>query len=91
MSEQANTQPPRWPGIWTLVRDVLGFFGGWTLAFMEASRPEIRESVLVFCLTAIAAPAGGVALGLLSQRRAGTPEEPSSPQPQAASPSSPQP
>lgn len=61
MSDRASDRQSRLPGRWTLVRDVLSFFGGWALIFMEVSRPEIRESVLVLGGSIISAPGLGVA------------------------------
>ena len=92
MSERANSQPSRLPGTWTLLRDILTFVGGWVLTFMEVSRPEIREAVLILCGSLITVPGVGVGVAAvaesISQRRAGMPEPPSSPQPEAVSPSS---
>lgn len=91
MSERATQQQPRLPGLWTLVRDVLSFFGGWTLIFLEVSRPEVRESVLILAGAVIGVP--GLAVGASSiaeavRSRAGTG---SSPSPQVESASSPSP
>jgi hypothetical protein len=47
-----------------LVRDILSFLGGWTLIFMEVSRPDIRESVLVLAGSVIGVP--GLAVGATS-------------------------
>jgi hypothetical protein len=57
------------PGIWTLARDVLTFFGGWAVIFMEVARPEVRESVLLLAGSVIAVPGAAAAV---TGRRAGT-------------------
>lgn len=78
MSKQAS---PRLPSAWTLARDILSFFGGWALIFMEVSRPEIRESVLVLAGSVIGVP--GLAIGrdavveAIVRRRNGTGGSPS--------------
>ncbi|WP_097319413.1 hypothetical protein [Paractinoplanes atraurantiacus] len=82
---------PSLPGAWTLARDILSFAGGWLLIFLEVTRPEIRESVLVLAGSVVGVP--GVALGARSvvdavRSRAGTPG-PSEPPPADPSPSSP--
>lgn len=59
----------RWPGRWTLARDILSFFGAWALVFMEARRPELREAVLLFAAGVVSVPAGLAAYGA---RQAGT-------------------
>jgi len=87
---QQPQQPPRLPGAWTLTRDILSFLGGWALIFMEVTRPEVREAVLLLGGSLVGVPglavgAASVA-GALTQRRNGTPgssqqpaEVPSSP------------
>lgn len=93
MSEQATSQQqPRLPGLWTLLRDIGSFLGGWALIFMEVQHTEVRESVLVFAGSVIATP--GVAVGLSSiaeayRRHSGTGSLPSVPQDSASSQSSP--
>lgn len=77
--------------MWTLVRDVLSFFGGWTLIFLEVSRPEVRESVLILAGAVIGVP--GLAVGASSiaeavRSRVGTGSSPSA-QAESASSSSP--
>lgn len=89
MSDRA-TRERRFPGWWTLARDILSFTGGWALIFSEAQRPEVRESVMVFAGVIIGVP--GLAVGATSLaealRRGGT-GEPSLPQPESpGSPSS---
>jgi hypothetical protein len=75
-----------------LLRDILSFLGGWALIFMEVSRPEIRESVLVLAGSVIGVP--GLAVGAtsiaeaISRRRSGTDDSPSQPAEQASSSSS---
>lgn len=54
-------QPSRWPGIWTIARDVLTFFGGWMLIFTEVRHPEVRWLVMLMGGTAIGIP--GFAVG----------------------------
>ena len=72
-----------------MVRDILSFLGGWTLIFMEVSRPEIRESVLVLAGSVIGVP--GLAVGAtsiaeaLARRRNGTDELQSQPADSASS------
>lgn len=81
MSRRGATQPL--PGVWTLIRDILSFIGGWGLIFLEAQRPEVRGLVMLVGGAAIGIP--GFAVGAasvaqaFSQRRAGTPESPSQP------------
>jgi hypothetical protein len=59
-----------------LLRDILSFLGGWILIFLEVSRPEIRESVLLFAGIVIGIP--GLAVGrtsiveAIAARRGGT-------------------
>jgi len=90
VSERAIQQASRWPGTWTLVRDILTWGLGAWLAISEAQRPEAREGILILCGSLLVTPAAAVgavaAAGFISQRRAGTPEPPSSPQPGAVSP-----
>lgn len=93
MSDRASDQqhPPFLPGLWTLLRDVLTFFGGWIIVFMEVSRPEVRESVLVLAGSVIGVP--GLAVGASSvaeaiRRRTGTGGSPSGPVDSPSSPSS---
>lgn len=87
----AGQQPPRLPGVWTLLRDVLSFIGGWTLIFMEVRHPEVRDSVLAFAGTIIATPGLAVGAAALTEaiirRRSGTDEPPSQPAERVASPS----
>lgn len=91
MSEQ-QPQPGRFPGWWTLTRDMLAFLGGWGLIFSEVMRPEVRESVLVLAGSVIGVPglavgATSIAEAIASRRQSGTggsPQEPASP---ASSPS----
>lgn len=92
MSDRATSQhqPPRLPPLWVLIRDILSFFGGWGLIYLEVSRPEVRETVLVFGGIVISTP--GLAIGFSSlaeafQRRNGTGDSPS-PQVESASSSS---
>lgn len=94
MSDREAPPQGRLPGMWVLLRDVLTFFGGWAVIFMEVSRPEVRESVLLLAGSAIAVP--GVAVGAASVvaavtgRRGGTggPQSPSpEPAPSESSPS----
>lgn len=91
MSRRESTQRSKLPGIWVLVRDVGSWVGGWILTYMEVSRPEIRDSVLVLCASLITVPGAAVGAAAvvdsISRRRDGTPEPPSSPQPEAVSPS----
>jgi len=92
VSERETQQPGRLPGVWTLLRDVLTFFGGWTLIFLEVARPEVRESVLLLGGSAIAVPgaiAGGATVVAAVTRRAGTGGSPSSSPDPARSSSSP--
>lgn len=88
MNERASSRQARLPGLWTLVRDVLTFTGGWILTFMEVSRPEIRESVLVLCGSLITVPGAFVGAAAvadsINRRQGGTPDPPSSPQPEEA-------
>lgn len=92
MSRHATSKAPRLPGPWVLVRDILSFLGGWTLIFMEVSRPEIRESVLVLAGSVIGVP--GLAVGAtsiaeaLARRRNGIDELSSQPADSASSSSS---
>jgi hypothetical protein len=93
VSERETQRPGRLPGLWTLLRDILTFFGGWAVIFLEVSRPEVRESVLLLAGSAIAVPgaAAGAAsvVAAVTGRRAGTGESPSSspdPAPSASSP-----
>ena len=78
--------------MWVLARDILTFFGGWTLIFMEVLRPEVRESVLLLGGTAIGVP--GLAVGFstvaeaLAARRGGTGGSTSQPAAEAPSRSS---
>lgn len=84
-------QPSRWPGFWTVARDVLTFFGGWTLIFSEVQHPEVRWIVLLLGGAAVGIP--GVAVGLTSildayaSRQIGTGGSPSEPPPRAQLPS----
>lgn len=77
--------------MWTLVRDVGSWIGGWVLVFMEVQRTEIRESVLAFCGSLLVVP--GAAVGAtaiveaLAGRRSGTGGSPS-PEAQPVSPQS---
>lgn len=93
MSSQETSRqvPSRLPGMWTLVRDVLAFIGGWVITFMEVARPEIRESVLILCGSLITVPGAAVGAAAvvdsLNRRQGGTPEQPSSSQAGAESPS----
>lgn len=50
--------------MWTLLRDIASFVGGWILIFMEVSRPEVREAVLIFAASVTTVP--GVAVGATS-------------------------
>ena len=76
-----GSQPERLPGVWTLIRDILSFLGGWALIFLEAQRPEVRGLVMLVGGAAIGIP--GFAVGaasvaeVISQRRGGTPDSPS--------------
>lgn len=69
------------------MRDVLSFLGGWILIFMEVSRPEVRDSVLLLAGSLVTVPGIGVGVASVvqarSQSRGGTPEPQSS---QAESP-----
>jgi hypothetical protein len=83
----------RLPGVWTLVRDVLTFGGGWWVIFAEIARPEVRESVLLLAGSAIATPAAAQGLSSVAAavtgRRSGT-GGPPTPSPEVApSPSPP--
>ena len=88
MSERAT--PPassQLPGVWTLIRDILSFVGGWAVIFMEVSRPEIRESVLVLAGSIVGIPGlavGGQAIAA-AIRRNGTGGSPQQPVEQASS------
>lgn len=89
MSERAASEgrPSQLPGLWVLIRDIGTWVGGWVLTFMEVSRPEIRESVLVLCGSLIAVPGAAVGIGALRRRAAGTTDDsPSSPQSAEAQP-----
>lgn len=72
-----------------LTRDILSFLGGWVLIFLEVQRDDARIGVLTFAGTVLGIPGLGVAFAslatALSQRGDGTPEEPSSPQPEVRS------
>jgi hypothetical protein len=79
VSKQGTAEHPssvRLPRPWVLIRDIGSFLGGWALIFMEVSRPEIRESVLVFAGLVIGVP--GLAVGkttiveAITRRRSGT-------------------
>ena len=87
MSERSTTQLP---GAWTLVRDIATFLGGWAMIFMEISRPEVRESVLLLAGTFIGIPGFGVAFTSIADavRRGGTGGSQSQPAEPAGSPSS---
>ncbi len=93
MSERDTTQQqaPRLPSAWTLTRDILSFFGGWVLIFLEVTKPEVRESVLILAGTVIGVP--GLAVGAstvaeaVTARRNGTGGSPSQPAEPASSPS----
>lgn len=89
MSDRATNQS-RLPGLWTLVRDILTFCGGWTIIFFEVQRPELRESVLVLGGAVIGVP--GLAVGASSVaeafRRSGTGGSQSPPVQEVESPSS---
>lgn len=89
MSERETS---RLPGVWTLIRDVGSFLAGWTLIFMEVSRSEVRESVLVLAGSVIGVPgiwAGGAAVvDAVRGRQDGTGDSPSRPQGSADLPSS---
>lgn len=93
MSDRETSPAGRLPGLWVLLRDILTFFGGWAVIFLEVSRPEVRESVLLLAGSAIAVP--GVAVGAASVvaavtgRRGGTGGPSSSSPEEARSPSSP--
>lgn len=80
MSERATSQLP---SVWALIRDIGTFVGGWTLIFMEVSRSEIRESVLVLAGSIIGVPglwAGGEkVVEVVQRRRSGTDGSPSPP------------
>lgn len=89
MSERgSDRQSPRLPGVWTLIRDVLSFLGGWTLIFMEVQRSDLRESVLVLAAGIVGVPAAAVGAQSIADaitRRNGTAESSSSPQVEAGS------
>lgn len=92
MSERAHsTLASRLPGAWTLIRDILSFAGGWTVIFMEISRPEVREAVLLLCGSLIVVPGAAVGASAVvdsvNRSRGGTPGPPSLPQPEAVPPS----
>ena len=75
-----------------MLRDVLSFVGGWTLIFLEAQRPEVREAVLLVGGAAIGIPGFAVAatsiLEAMVTRRVGTGGSQSQPPEQAESLSS---
>lgn len=81
MSARGKTKPGQLPSAWTLLRDVLSFLGGWVLIFMEVSRPEVRESVLILAASLVTVP--GIGVGAVSlveaARRDGTGSRPSQP------------
>lgn len=87
--ETSRQEHSRLPGTWTLIRDILTFVGGWVLTFMEVSRPEIREAVLILCGSLITVPGAFVGAAAvadsISRRQGGTPESPSSSQAGAGS------
>lgn len=56
MSDRDTQQQGRLPDWWVLARDMVMFFGGWTVIFWEVSRPDVRESVLLLAGSAIAVP-----------------------------------
>lgn len=74
--------------MWTLVRDICTFLGGWAMIFMEISRPEVRESVLLLAGAFIGVPGGGVAVASIAEavRRGGTGGSQSQPVEPASSP-----
>lgn len=90
MSEQETSQrAPRLPGLWTLLRDIGSFLGGWALIFMEVQRTEIRESVLIFAGGVIGIPGlvvGGTSIAeAIRGRRNGTGSPSSESQPDPSS------
>lgn len=84
-------QPSRWPGFWTIARDVLTFFGGWTLIFSEVRHPEVRAIVLLVGGAAIGIPGFAVGaasiLDAIARRQTGTGGSPSEPPPRVELPS----
>lgn len=64
------------PPWWALVRDAGSWALGWVVVFLEIRRPEIRESVMIFCTGAVGLPMLEVArqavVDAVSARRSGT-------------------
>ena len=90
MSDRDTQQGSRLPDWWVLARDMVMFFGGWTLIFWEVSRPDVRESVLLLAGSAIAVPGLYAARAAVVAGRPGGTTGPSEPSPDSA-PSSPVP
>lgn len=85
MSARDSKELPRLPPVWVLLRDIFTFLGGWALIFLEVSRPEIREPVLLFGGAMIGVPGFGVAFTALvesyTRRRSGIDDSPLPPAP----------
>lgn len=88
MSDRDTQQGGRVPDWWVLARDILMFFGGWTVIFWEVSRPDVRESVLLLAGSAIAVPGLYAARAAVAAGRSTGTGEPSPPSPEVAPSSS---